>query len=131
MSELRTKALVLRAFDFGESDRLVHLYAEQLGRVSAIAKGAKRSRRRFPGTLEILTVIDVRIVDPPRSSLMRLEGAKLVEPFEGLVNDTARFGIACVLCELLDRATGDRQAQPDQETDAVRQADAVRVVVRQ
>jgi DNA repair protein RecO (recombination protein O) len=111
--EYRTRALVLRTFDQGESDRLVHLYTEALGRVSAIAKGARRSRRRFPGTLEILTVLDVRIVDSPRSSLMRIEGAKLAEPFEGLVNDLGRYAIACQLLELLDRFTGEGEASPD------------------
>lgn len=110
MPEYRTRALVLRTFDQGESDRLVHLYTEDLGRVSAIAKGARRSKRRFPGTLEILTGLEVRIVDPPRSSLMRIEGAKLAEPFEGLVNDLGRYAIACQLLELLDRFTGEREA---------------------
>ena len=41
--EHRTRALVLRTFDQGESDRVVHLYSEALGRIAAIAKGARRS----------------------------------------------------------------------------------------
>ncbi len=113
MPEYRTRALVLRTFDQGESDRLVHLYTEQLGRVSAIAKGARRSKRRFPGTLEILTLLEVRMVDPPRSSLMRIEGAKLSEPFEGLVDDLGRYAIACQFLELLDRFTGEREPSPE------------------
>ena len=113
MAEIRTRALVLRCFDQRESDRLVHLYTEREGRVSVIAKGARRSRRRFPGTLEILTVLDTRIVDPPRASMMRLEGARLVTPFEGLVNDLGRYAIACQLLEVLDRVTGEREANPE------------------
>ncbi len=111
--EYRTRALVLRTFDQGESDRLVHLYTEELGRVSAIAKGARRSKRRFPGTLEVFCVLDVRVVDPPRSSLMRLESAKLVRSFEGLVDSLARYAIACQLVELLDRLTAEREPAPD------------------
>ena len=109
MPEYRTRALVLRTFDQGESDRLVHLYTESLGRVSAIAKGARRSRRRFPGTLEILTVLDVRIVDPPRSSLMRIEGAKLVEPFERLGNsnlNTRRYQAAVIQMDVVFNKKG-------------------------
>ncbi len=111
--EYRTRALVLRTFDHGESDRLVHLYTEELGRVSAIAKGARRSRRRFPGTLEVFSVIDVRIVDPPRSSLMRLESAKLAGSFGGLVDSLPRYAIACQLVELLDRLTAEREPASD------------------
>ncbi len=113
MAEIRTRALVLRCFDQRESDRLVHLYTEETGRISAIAKGARRSRRRFPGTLEILTLLDARIVDPPRASLMRLEGARVLSPFEGLVNELGRYAIACQLLELLDRVTGEREANPE------------------
>jgi DNA repair protein RecO (recombination protein O) len=109
--EHRTRALVLRTFDQGESDRVVHLYTEALGRVSAIAKGARRSKRRFPGTLEILSVADVRLVDPPRAQLMRLENAKLVRAFEAIPLRLARYAIACQFLELLDRSTPERQPQ--------------------
>ena len=58
-------------------------------------------------------MLDVRIVDPPRSSLMRLESAKLVAPFEGLVDSLPRYAIACQLVELLDRLTAEREPAPD------------------
>jgi DNA repair protein RecO (recombination protein O) len=111
--EHRTRALVLRTFDQGESDRVVHLYSEALGRISAIAKGARRSKRRFPGTLEILSLVDARLVDPPRAALARLEGARLVRAFEGIPARLGRYAIACQFLELLNRATPDRQAQPE------------------
>lgn len=111
--EYRTRCLVLRTFDQGESDRVVHLYTETHGRVAAIAKGARRSKRRFPGTLEILSLIDARLVDPPRAQLMRLEGAKLVGAFEGITGNLARYAIACRFLELLDRLTAEREAHPD------------------
>lgn len=126
MAEIRTRALVLRCFDQRESDRIVHLYTEQVGRVSAVAKGARRSHRRFPGTLEILTLIDVRLVDPPRSDLMRLEGARLVRPFEELVRQLGRYAVGCQLLELLDRLTGEREASPELFAFAVGVLDVLR-----
>ncbi|HXZ85551.1 MAG TPA: DNA repair protein RecO [Myxococcota bacterium] len=112
-AEHRTRALVLRTFDQGESDRVVHLYTQSLGRVGAIAKGARRSKRRFPGTLEILSLVEVRLVDPPRAALMRLETAKLARAFEGIPARLGRFAIACLFLELLDRATPERLPQPE------------------
>lgn len=111
--EYRTRALVLRTFDQGESDRLVHLYTEALGRISAIAKGARRSKRRFPGTLELFCELEVRVVDPPRSSMMRLESARLVRSFETLTADLGRYAIACQFVELLDRLTPENEPAPD------------------
>jgi DNA repair protein RecO (recombination protein O) len=112
MPEYRTLGLVLRTFEQGESDRLVHVYTERLGRVSAIAKGARRSRRRFPGTLEIFSVLRLQLVDPPRASLMRLDGASLEIGFEGLVRDLGRYAIACQLLEILDRFTAEQESNP-------------------
>ena len=110
--EHRTRALVLRRFEQGESDRVVHLYTEDLGRVSAMAKGARRSRRRFPGALEIFSLLDVRLVDPPRSSMLRLEAARANHPIEGLTADLVRYAVGCQLLELLDRLTGEGEANP-------------------
>ena len=49
---LKTEAIVLRSIRFGEADRVLHLYTPQRGRVSAIAKGVRRSKSRFGGRLE-------------------------------------------------------------------------------
>jgi DNA repair protein RecO (recombination protein O) len=67
------EALVLRAIDFGESDRIVHLLTPQSGRINAIAKGAKRSVRRFPGTLDLFNHLRVQIARRRAATLARLE----------------------------------------------------------
>lgn len=104
MTSLHTEALVLRVFDFGESDRIVRLLAPDRGRMTAIAKGAKRSQRRFPGTLDILNRIEVQIA-PRRTAagLFRLENSRLLQAFETLRVSTGRFAMSCYLIELLDR----------------------------
>ncbi len=113
MPEHRTRGLVLRTFDHGESDRLVHLYTEGLGRISAIAKGARRSRRRFPGALELFAALDLVIAESPRSGWLRLESAQLERAHEGIAADLGRFAIACELVELLDRCAGERESHPE------------------
>lgn len=45
-------ALLLRASDYRDADRIVTLFTRELGKVSAIARAAKSSRRRFAGALE-------------------------------------------------------------------------------
>ena len=103
MATLHCEALVLRAVDFGESDRIVHLLTPALGRLPAIAKGARRSRRRFPGTLDLMNRLAVQVERRRPSALARLEGARLLHTFEGVRADAGRFALACYLLELLDR----------------------------
>ncbi|MEN8181817.1 MAG: DNA repair protein RecO [Myxococcota bacterium] len=101
---VRTQALLLRSVAFGESDLVVHLLTPATGRVTAIAKGARRSSRRFPGTLDFFNELRVELEPSRRPGAMaRLELARLVRVFAALRVDPVRFALASYLLELLDR----------------------------
>ncbi len=108
-----TEALVLRTVDFGESDRIVHLLTPSHGRIPAIAKGARRSRRRFPGTLDLANRLRVQIRPPRRGGLAHLEQAVLLDPHEGLRREIRRFALAGFLLELLGRLAPEGAAPAD------------------
>lgn len=103
MASLRTEALVLRIAELGESDRIVRLLTPKLARVSAVAKGAKRSVRRFAGTLDLFNHLEVQLEPRPRSSLLRLDQARLRHPYLALRENSARYALASFLVELVDR----------------------------
>ena len=50
-----TEAMVLRSHPLGESDRIVTFLTRSSGKVRGVAKGARRSRRRFGSNLEPLS----------------------------------------------------------------------------
>ena len=113
MPSIQTEALVLRSVDFGESDRIVHLLVPESGRVTAIAKGARRSVRRFAGTLDLFHHLHIQI-DRRRSSVMaRLDQARLIESFPALRTDPVRFALGCYLLELFDRLAPEDGVQAD------------------
>ena len=49
----RTEAIVIRRRDFAESDRLLTLYSREYGKISAIAKGARKPQSRKTGHVEL------------------------------------------------------------------------------
>ena len=91
MATFQTEALILRAVDFGDSDRILHLLAPDAGRLTAIAKGARRSVRRFPGTLDLFNQLRVQVHRGRSSAMARLEQASLIRSFAPLRLDSARF----------------------------------------
>jgi DNA repair protein RecO (recombination protein O) len=103
MSSLRTEAIVLRAVDYGETDRIVHLLTAETGRLTAIAKAARRSQRRFPGTLDVFNHLEIEARCRPRTAMAFLEKARLVDPFLGLRRSPMRYAMASFLTEMLDR----------------------------
>ncbi len=113
MASSRTEALILRSVDFGESDRILHLLVPESGRLTAIAKGARRSVRRFGGTLDLFNHLSVQVWKSGKASMARLEQAQLIEAFGSLRADSARFALGCYLLELLDRLAPEGGAPAD------------------
>src|SRR5690606_41360487 len=81
----------------------------------ALGKGARRSRKRFPGALALLCRISVQIERRRPQGMARLEQARLLDPFPALRADPARFALACYAAELVDRlapeGVGGREAE--------------------
>jgi len=63
----QTQALVLRTAPLGEADRIVTLLAADGRKLRAVARGARKSRRRFLGCLELFSHLDVTVASRPSS----------------------------------------------------------------
>ncbi len=113
MQRLHTEALVLRVVEFGESDLILHLLTPETARLTAIAKHARRSRRRFAGNLDFFNHLQVTAVRRSSGSMARLEQALLLTSFDEIRRDAARFGLGCYLLELLDRLSPEGGARAD------------------
>ncbi len=99
---IKTEAIVLRSTDYSESDRILTLLTGTHGKLSAIARGAKRSRRRFVGSLDVICLVDVVLFRNKSMELARLDAAKLVDPYGELKGDMERLGYASYMVELTD-----------------------------
>ncbi len=109
----RSPALILRSVDFGESDRILHLLVPDGGRLTAIAKGARRSQKRFAGTLDLFNELRVQIHRRRGHGMSRIDGAVLVRHHAALRTDPVRFALGCYLLELLDRLAPEGGAARD------------------
>jgi DNA repair protein RecO (recombination protein O) len=113
MEPRRVQGLVLRLRELGESDLLVDLFTAELGRATALAKGGRRSRKRFAGLLLSGHLLEAHLAPPKKGSdLWRLEAASLAERHLGLRRDHRRLLAAGPVWELLLRATAVHDPQP-------------------
>ena len=110
MTTKNITALVLKVSDLGESDKIVTFYSEQAGKLAGIAKGAKRSKKRFSNKLEIFSLLDVLYVNQGRSGLVRVAEAELLAPFMSLRENYDRYVSASLACELIYYWTRDYDA---------------------
>lgn len=110
---LRSEALVLRSVDFSEADRILHLLVPEVGRLTAIAKHARKSVRRFGGTLDLFNRLEVQIARGRGASMSRLDRARLIHSYAPLRTDPARFALGCYLLEMLDRMAPEDGSRTD------------------
>lgn len=103
--QFRTQAIVLSRRDFGESDRLLKLFTPDYGKISAVAKGARKPKSKVGGHIELFARSDVLI--HKGRSLDILVQAELIDPYLGLREDLRRAAYANYAAELLDRFTAD------------------------
>jgi DNA repair protein RecO (recombination protein O) len=105
---LATPAIVLRSRPYGESDKIVCLLTENYGKVTGIAKGAKRSRKRFANSLEPFSLVNLRFQDRPHGGLVFIQSADLAVAFKRLATSLEKIALASYLSEITDGLTGER-----------------------
>jgi DNA repair protein RecO (recombination protein O) len=96
----------------GESDRLVHFYTRDFGRLSGVARSARRPRSRFGSALELFTLGELVFFDTGRSELVRVDHFDLVHPFVPVREHLERLGQGAWAVECLARLTAERDPQP-------------------
>jgi DNA repair protein RecO (recombination protein O) len=99
---LRTEAIVLRSIRYGEADRILHLYTPDHGRVSAIAKGARRTRSRFGARLEPFFHLRA-ILYQGRSDLLTVTSAETLDAHGPLRERAASLDAAARACDAVAR----------------------------
>ncbi len=104
--EESTPAIVLRARDYAESDRIVTLLTLHAGKLSGIAKGAKASRHRFERKLEPFTHVVLHYRRRPHGQLVFITRAEAADlPQHVLDDDLAKIALGSYMLELADALT--------------------------
>ena len=111
--EITTPAIVVRARPFGESDKIVTFLTRDLGKISGIAKGAKRSKRRFVNVLEPFTHVSVQLRQRSSSDLAFIAACELLAAHLSFARELSKFAYASYVLELTDRMVRGREAGCD------------------
>jgi DNA repair protein RecO (recombination protein O) len=109
---LKAEAIVLRSIRYGEADRILHLYTVTHGRLSAIAKGARRSRSRFGARLEPFMHVQA-LLHEGRSDLLTVTGVDTVAVHPVLREHAATLDAASRACDAVGRLFETTDPHPE------------------
>lgn len=111
MSVLTSEAVVLRTWPVHEADLIVSLFTREYGKLRGVAKSALKSRRRFGGALEPMTVARAWFVERPRQELARLDQLEILRSPLSAPVDQARLAVLSFFTEVLEEALPEHDPQ--------------------
>jgi DNA repair protein RecO (recombination protein O) len=104
----KSKGIVLRSIRYGEADRILDLYTQDSGLVSAIAKGIRRTKSRFGGRLEPLSCVEFLAYEG--KTLDTITQAEVLRSFRGARENLARLEAASGMVGAVRALSGGDEA---------------------
>ena len=100
MGLYKTEALVLRSWKYREADSLLTLLTKKRGKVSAIAKGVRKTSSRLRGGVQLFTHNEMLLYQGRNLDIVTQ--SQCLEAFATLQSNMVALATACYWCELLD-----------------------------
>jgi DNA repair protein RecO (recombination protein O) len=96
----KTRAIVLRARNLGEADKIFTLFTDARGKLDAVAKGVRRAKSQVAGRLEFAS--EAQLGMHRGRNLDIITSADITHSRFSSVTDPAAFATAHLLAELID-----------------------------
>jgi len=109
MPVFETNAIVIRSANYGESDKIVTFFTKDFGKLKGIAKGARRSKRRFQNALGLFSHLRLIFFDKEGMGLIRAEGCDILHSFPRIKEDLKKILYGNYYLELANEMAGERE----------------------
>ena len=107
----QSRALLLRSVDYRDTDRIVTLLTEDYGKLSALARGARKSQRRFGGALQPYVLMNAQF-RPGRGELAHLEQVSVDRSFHAILRSLEAIGAAGAALAVIRERVPDYEPEP-------------------
>ena len=98
----KTTGFVLRTLSYSESDLIVTFYSHDFGKLKGIAKGAKRSKKRFANVFEPFSLTNIIFTRKSRDMLAFIESCDIIDHYHAIRQDMEKTLIASYFIDLTD-----------------------------
>lgn len=113
MSLEQTDAIILRVYPWSETSCVCTIYTREFGKLSVLAKGARRPKSSFEAALDLLSICRVVFIAKSADALDILTEAKLQRRYRAGAVSLLRLYCGYYVSELLDSCTDKADPQPE------------------
>jgi len=108
-----TEALVIKTVPYANTSLIVTFYTEKYGRLTVMARGARRREKTIEGTIDLLTLGEAVFYLKKGRGMVTLKSYEPYENFSGIRSSLRRFYAADALVEYLLEGVADYQSEPE------------------
>lgn len=101
MNFLKTKGIVIKKVDFGEADRIITIFSENLGKFEILVKGIRKSKKRDISAVEILSYSEFTLYKKDEKYI--LLSADLLEYFLEIRSDLEKLEVVSYILILINK----------------------------
>ncbi len=105
MSLYKTQGIVLKSIKLGEADKIITIYTNSRGKISAVAKGIRRMTSKFGSRLEPFTHVDLLVYQG--RNLDTVAQAEIISSFKDIRDDLEKVEYGLAMLDLVDKITPD------------------------
>ena len=112
MAFTRTEAIVIKATNLRETDKIITFFSRDYGKIQGIARGLRKIRTKYSGKLELFTRVNVIFFQKTdhlqngiteHHPLLRITQVDVVEMFPQLTSDFHKLIGASYIAEFLNK----------------------------
>lgn len=107
MSYLKTKGIVIREVNTGEADKVLTVFTRTNGKISMLARGARRPRSSMVAGTQLLCYSDFVLFKG--KELYTVNNCEAIEPFYDIRNNIVKLTYSAHMLELLNDAVQENQ----------------------
>jgi len=107
---LKSSAFILRCLNYAESDLIVTFYSRDFGKIKGMAKGAKKSKKRFVNVFEPFSLTKIIFSHQKSDSLAFIESCEIIDHYSNIRGDLEKTLIASYFVDLTDNFSPEGKA---------------------
>jgi len=99
MPSYKAKAIILKTYKLGESDKILKMYSLEGDIISAVAKGARKIRSRFGGRLELFNLVELELTRGRNLDI--INQVEIIKSFKNIPSDFSKFVFSEIISNII------------------------------
>jgi DNA repair protein RecO (recombination protein O) len=106
----KVEGIVIRSTDYGEGNKIITLFTRQAGKMSIMARGARKTKSRFTVAAQLFTYGEYTTFGS--GNMPSLTSVDVIDSYSSLQRDLMNMSYASYIIELLSKVADERDPNP-------------------